>query len=120
MLNKTPKGMLTDHRNCNILDNGKENLRSCTRAQNRQNSRPTGKLRYKGVAQKQFNGKKYNQVSVQGKYIGLRENLIDAALLYDKHAALLYGEFAWLNQTHFAEVAKQKQRLEQQNYKLNS
>ena len=107
----TPKGMDTDHKNGNGLDNRKENLRICTRAQNSRNK----KLRcdsasgYKGVYK--YKGPK-NLKKPYIAYVGdpatsfpnTRQLKLgyyatgeEAAAVRDKKALEVHGEFAYLN-----------------------
>lgn len=96
-----PTGMQVDHIDGNTLNNQVENLRICTTSQNRTNNKKqsnntsgfTGvtwrpKLK-KWAAQIQLNKK--------GFYLGIFENLEDAAKAYDKKAKELFGKFARLN-----------------------
>lgn len=92
---------LYDHKNWNIFDNRKENLRECTKSQNEINKKKyKGKLKFKGVefnpksllpwiARINKNGRRYEL----GKFATEEE----AAEAYNKKALELYGEFAVLN-----------------------
>ncbi len=93
----TPKGMDTDHKNKNTLDNRRENLRICTRGQNNQNTdkRKKSKSGYRGVSW--LPNKKLWLARAGNVYAGKYKNIIDAAKAYDKKAKELYGEFAKLN-----------------------
>ena len=100
----TPEGMETDHINCDKLDNRRENLRICTRAENKRN---TGKLPnntsgYKGVSWSKAKNKWEVVISVNDKliHLGRFNNIIDAAHVYDAGARKYHGEFA---NTNFAE-----------------
>jgi hypothetical protein len=97
----TPKGMDTDHRDMNTLNNQRFNLRICTGSQNMYNSgkRKNNTSGYKGVT---FNKKKRKfqaQIRVPGKrfYLGLFTTPIKAAIAYDIAAKRLHGVFAQLN-----------------------
>lgn len=87
-----------DHRNKNGLDNQRDNLRPCNRAQNNAN----GTLRkhssvYRGVRRKA--GRFAAEISVNGKvkHLGYFDSESDAALAYNNAAFELFGEFASLN-----------------------
>ena len=101
-----PKGMDVDHINGDPLDNRKQNLRICTRAQNSQNKklRCDSKSGFKGVYQRTSgrfesyigdpNSPSTNKRSIRlGKFNSAEE----AARAYDAKAKELYGEFAYLN-----------------------
>lgn len=97
LLMNNPVGKVVDHKNRNRLDNRRANLRICTKKQNLANrgvnkNSTTG---YKGV---HFDSrhKSYNVV-IKGKHIGSYKTLEEAAVVYDKKATELYGEFAYLN-----------------------
>ena len=95
----TPKGVLTDHKNHNGLDNRKENLRCCTRHQNTMNRRMHGnKNGYKGVFKASKHGYRA-AIGVNGKtkYIGMYRSARLAAEAYDQIASKEFGEFAKLN-----------------------
>jgi hypothetical protein len=95
-----PPDKVVDHKDHNGLNNCRNNLRICSSAENLRNRRPNKKTpRYKGVhwckesriwkAVIKFEGRKQN--------LGKFKNEIDAARAYDKAAAKLFGEFAYLN-----------------------
>lgn len=93
VINQTPEGFKTDHRNGNGLDNRRHNLRTATHSQNMMNRRPNvkGSSRYKGVSwHKQH--RKWCAV-IQGRHIGLFVNEREAALAYAARAAEKFGEF---------------------------
>ena len=101
----SPKGLCTDHRNGNGLDNRRKNLRVCTNAENLQNQTKRARCtsKYKGVttysvvkhrkrpwlAQITFNNKHIN--------IGYFASEESAARAYDIAAKKYHGEFARLN-----------------------
>ena len=91
-----------DHVNRNPLDNRRENLRWCTRAQNARNRRGWGSVQFKGVsvnpklgpcARIQVDGYRY--------HIGYFPTVEEAAYMYDQFALQLHGEYAV---TNFLEV----------------
>jgi hypothetical protein len=96
-----PKGFLVDHKNGCSLDNRRDNLRSATRSQNRQNApkRENTSSRFIGVSFHKEKKKWYACISFEGKsiFLGYFDNEIDAALAYDAAARKYYGEFARVN-----------------------
>lgn len=96
--------MQVDHRNCNGLDNRKENLRICTNQQNNMNkvSYRNSSSKYKGVYKDNERGGWAAQITIDGKkkFIGRYKIEEDAAVAYDRFAIKLFGEFAKLNQAH--------------------
>lgn len=96
-----PKELVTDHINHDRLDNRRANLRLCTRHQNNCNMpmRSNNKSGYKGVYWRAARNKWQANVRYEGKeyYLGLFENLNEAALAYNAKATELFGEFAHLN-----------------------
>lgn len=98
LVNKTPKGFLTDHINGNKLDNRKANLRTVTQKENAMNrSKRSDNLTsiFKGVSWDRVNGKWI--VLVSKKYYGRYEDEIEAAKTYNKIASRLFGAYAKLN-----------------------
>jgi hypothetical protein len=101
-INRTPEGMMTDHINRNPLDNRKENLRTCTSADNQRNhgkrNIPTSS-KYKGVFWDKKNNKWKASIKVYGKnfHLGRFECEEDAALAYNVAASTHFGDFAGLN-----------------------
>ena len=105
-----PKGLVIDHINGNRLDNRKENLRVCTRAQNTRNSRlPTNNVSgYKGVSwhkhQRRWCAKiVFNAVC---KHLGYYKSKVEAAVAYNEAAVKYFGEFANLNKCVNANARK--------------
>jgi hypothetical protein len=101
LIMNTPKGMETDHINGKPLDNRKENLRICTRAENGRNrgypkNNTSG---FKGVYWHKGGKKWCAQIAHNKKriYIGCFKDKEEAARAYDAKAKELFGEFARLN-----------------------
>lgn len=92
-----PKGFWIDHKNRNILDNRRCNLRVCKGAQNRANSRKSFNKtsKYKGVSWDSINNKW--EVKIQERRLGRFSDERDAALMYDIAAQIIFGEFALIN-----------------------
>ena len=95
------KGMVTDHKNHNGLDNRECNIRICTNAENQYNRRKikaTASV-YKGIGWHKrdkiwYARIKQNQMT---EHIGYYKSEIDAAKAYDAKALELFGEFAYTN-----------------------
>jgi len=103
-----PNNMCIDHINHDTLDNRKENLRICTPVQNQQNQiqQKNTTSKYKGVylAKNRYKNKIYTywqaQIVINKKhmYLGIFKTEIEAAMVYNKKAKELFGEFALLNE----------------------
>jgi len=98
----TSKGMDTDHKNHNGLDNRKSNLRICTHAENMMNQLPRKRKitsEYKGVYWDRECKKWRTRIIPNNKHLhlGYFVNEITAAKMYDRKAKELFGEFACLN-----------------------
>lgn len=101
LLSIEDKRVLVDHKNRNTLDNRRENLRVCNYSENGKN-----KLSLLGSSSK-FLGVSWNKrakkwvvnIRKEGKntYLGLYNNEIEAAEVYDFAAKIVHGEFASLN-----------------------
>ena len=98
---KYPKGVSIDHIDGDGLNNQKSNLRICTSSQNmanqpKQRSNTSG---YKGVCWNKNVSKWQVQIRFQWEpiYLGVFEDKIEAAKVYDAKALELFGEFAQLN-----------------------
>ena len=98
---KAEKGQVCDHINHNGLDNRRKNLRLCTNSQNfgNQRKRPNKSSIYKGVCFYKRDSKWQVGIECNYKkyYLGRFDNEIEAAKVYDKKAAELFGEFAYTN-----------------------
>ena len=99
----TPDKMDTDHKNGDMLDNRRINLRACTHSDNLLNRDKTKKniVGYKGVYIKK--GRKHNIYCAAIKYTGKLKHLgyfrtpKEAAKTYNKAALKYHGEFAKIN-----------------------
>jgi hypothetical protein len=94
-----PDGYLVDHVNGDTLDNRKINLRICNKGQNNYNRRQgalNNKSGYKGVYLDKKSNKWQAQIryNYKTRYLGLYENIKDAARAYNEAAAKYFGEFA--------------------------
>jgi hypothetical protein len=93
--------MQVDHINLDKLNNSKANLRVCTRYENQLNKSLTknNTSGFKGVSWRKKDKKWKAQISVDKKtiFIGLFDNIIDAANAYDLEAIKYFKEFAFLN-----------------------
>lgn len=90
-----------DHKDRNIKNNQKENLRLATRQQQLANRWPIGNNRYKGVSYDK-NKRVYRAhicVNYRVKHIGCFKSERRAAIAYNKAAKEIWGEFAYLNVT---------------------
>lgn len=93
-------GMEIDHKNCNGLDNRRENLRWATKAQQRANqpARRDSRTGLKGV--NLFQGRYWAAHIREGgkqRHLGYFPTAEAAARAYDNRARELFGEFAYLN-----------------------
>lgn len=101
MIMKPQRGDDTDHINHNKLDNRRENLRICTRSQNKQNQpkRADNTSGYKGVSWDKKYGKYKAYIKADGvlKHLGMYYKTEDAARAYNRAAKIYFGDFACLN-----------------------
>lgn len=108
VINDTPLGMCTDHKNRNPPDNRKENLRTCTHNQNNANRAKTTSLKgvktssqYIGVCINLRNKKNPWCAQLSSprhkRHIGIFKTEKEAALAYNNRAIEIHGEFATLN-----------------------
>jgi hypothetical protein len=105
-INKTPKGLDTDHKNGDTLDNQRYNLRDATRTQNCHNSRKrTGtSSAYKGGYLHWSRGprgpRSYScwvariKINSGSRHLGCFETEVEAAQAYDAAAKVHFGDFA--------------------------
>ena len=103
MLIDIPKNHVVDHINRNTLDNRKENLRTCHRAQNtfnRDKNKNKVSSQYKGVFWDKEHSQFKAQISFNKKqiWLGRFKTEKEAALAYNKKAKELFGKFAFLNE----------------------
>jgi hypothetical protein len=96
-----PPGMMVDHINLDPMDNRRENLRICTAQQNAFNrSKRSGSASpYKGVWRSRHGKRWVAVVTCGGRdyHEGTYGSQEEAAMAYDRRAAVLFGEFARLN-----------------------
>lgn len=90
-----------DHINHDQLDNRKNNLRLCNRAENNANMRMSrhNSSSYKGVSynKKEKKYRAYISIANKQKHLGYFPTAIIAAKAYNEAAKRLRGVFAWIN-----------------------
>lgn len=91
----TPDGMDTDHRSHRKSDNTREQLRVCTHQENQRNR--IAQTEYKCVYPSGEKWRVYIQVDGKSIYLGSFPTDKVAALVYNKKATELFGEYASLN-----------------------
>lgn len=95
------KGQEIDHLNRNGLDNRRENLRICTRAENVRNvrKRKDSPNEYKGTHFVEWKQQWLARIQIKGRRIaqGYFKTELEAAKAYDKLAKKHHGVFASLN-----------------------
>lgn len=104
---KCPDGLLVDHRNHNRRDNQKENLRICTSANNNHNRESDQhSSKYKGVFWNKVINRYQTKIMCKGVHLNLGISFTEehGALLYNKKAKELHGEFAVLNELPYSEA----------------
>lgn len=98
-----PADMVVDHKNGDTLDNRKNNLRICTKAENQRNHKrlKNNTSGYTGVSFRKDTKKWFAHIGdkLSGTFGHLGNFLTpeDAARAYDKKAGEVFGEFARLN-----------------------
>lgn len=103
LVNQTPSGMKTDHRNGFRFDNRRINLRTATHQQSNFNRRKPAidglASVFKGVSRRPHQGSWTAKIGVDRKlkYIGDYPSEREAAAAYNRAAIHYFGEFANLN-----------------------
>jgi hypothetical protein len=92
-----PAGLQVDHRDGDVFNNRRSNLRVCTSQQNAQNRRPHNGRKFKGVHQRS-SGRFSAVICFGGKnrYLGVFDTAETASAAYAAAAKELFGEFARL------------------------
>ena len=100
VINKTPESMITDHINHDKLDNRKNNLRTCTKAQNRINAKmnKNNNSGYKGVTWNKLGRKwrAYIRINGKSKHLGYFDNKEEANKAYNIISKKYFGEFSFI------------------------
>lgn len=101
ILNIKNSSLQVDHRDLNVLNNQKYNLRLATCSQNcankvKQNNRSS---QFKGVCwdKRRKSWKAYVMKNYNQYHIGYFESELEAGLAYNREAFILFGEYAKLN-----------------------
>lgn len=100
MILNAPPHMEVDHRDCNTLNNQRDNIRLATHAQNQCNIKPYRKdktSQYKGVRRNRNRWQALIKVNQVTFLLGRFDDQEEAAKAYDQAAKLHFGEFAYLN-----------------------
>lgn len=96
VINKTPLGIKTDHRDGDSLNNQRHNLRDSNDIQNQGNAKIKSH-KYKGVFKSGKNWIAQIRINKILKYLGTFESDFLAAIAYNKEAKKHFRDFAKLN-----------------------
>lgn len=95
LINNTPKGFCTDHKNRNTLDNTQKNLRTCTYRQNQRNRRvqSNNKQGHKGInyVNKGKEGYKWRAMLI----IGYFDTMDEAVEAYESATKKIFPEYSY-------------------------
>jgi hypothetical protein len=101
IITDAPPSKEVDHDNHDTLDNRRDNLRVCSRQQNRFNQglRSNNTSGFKGVSWSKKLSKWWGNIRINGKtlHLGYFASKEEAARAYDEAAKKHFGEFAKLN-----------------------
>lgn len=99
LIMRPPKGIEIDHINYNGLDNRRSNMRICTRLQNIVHTRKREGFTsiYKGVSKARNRWRATIKTNGKKHHLGMFDNEMDAAKVYDDAAKKAWGEFAFVN-----------------------
>ena len=93
-----PADLCVDHKDCNTLNNTRDNLRLCTHEQNCRNTkrRANNTSGFKGVHHRKDRGTFSAQIKVDGRIVrlGCFRTAEEAHAAYAEAASKFYGEFA--------------------------
>jgi HNH endonuclease/AP2 domain len=107
------RGVQSDHRNGDTLDNRRSNLRKCDHRQNQWNTgrKRNGTSKYKGVTLTKWGWEARIRCGEKRPYLGLFESERGAAMAYDAAARKFHGEFARLNFPEENTVGSDRNRM---------
>lgn len=93
------KGDYTDHKDCDGLNNQRENIRLCSQSQNNGNQRPQSRKcssKFKGVSfdKRTENWEAHIKINGRKKFLGYHPTEEEAAVVYNAKAIELFGQFA--------------------------
>lgn len=90
---------IIDHKDGDITNNSKDNLRGCeSNVPNIYNCKPQkGKSKFKGVSHNGFSWTAQIMINRKSVYLGSFKTEEEAAKAYDLKAVEAFGEFAWVN-----------------------
>ena len=102
LINETPLGLFTNHKNAIRCDNRSVNLESVTKRENsRCRLKTRGSSRYKGVCKRIYKGKTqwlcHINVGHGTEFLGVFYDEVEAAKVYDQVAIANFGEFTRTN-----------------------
>jgi len=101
-----PEGMCVDHKDRNVLNNTRENLRICTHFENMRNVKPkNGKSGIKGVAHHLNRWQATICFNKEHIYLGSFKCKEDAAKAYSNASKELHGEFGRTEVTPFQDYS---------------
>lgn len=96
-----PEGMEIDHINMDSLDNRRENLRVCTRAENSANKKKysTNTSGYKGVTRNRKSGRWIARITINyvNIHLGSFDSAKEAAKAYNEASEKYHGEYSRAN-----------------------